>query len=253
MSSSNDFAAGPDAPVAADSVSADDASVGADTSEPVEVGAGADDTKADGSLADLHRETAAMLRTLADRYDAEAADKRAVAARLRAESDANESLATQLADESSRIRVDADRLGTEPTWVGAATGDDVPSPAGPAHDEASDGGSATGDQASQAPSQAPSAWSTQSEGTSQATSVQSDQVGHSDEPAQSFSGVEPPPGPGPARGFAPNPDAGGEESKSTEAPTVSADTTGAPDDWAPRPFESWRNQTSRVIPRLLGL
>src|ERR1700721_3105124 len=127
MSSSSDFATGPAAPVTADSVSSDDAAeTAADIGAPEEVETvESDSVKVDGSLADLHRETAAMLRTLAGRYDAEAADKRALAARLRAESDANESLASQLAEESARIRVDADRLGTEPTWIGSVAGGDA--------------------------------------------------------------------------------------------------------------------------------
>ena len=236
MTSSSDFAT-----VSAATVPAEDETA----AEPVESAEndGAEPVNADGSLADLHRETAAMLRTLADRYEAESQTKRAEAARLRTESEANDSLAAQLEEESTRIRSDADRLGTQPTWVVAGTGDEataVDSGAAPAGSSSDDAPPNTGDSPNV---RSETTWTSRSD----------DVTAASDQPAQSFSDVEAVPGPGPARGFASSPEQSAEQGQSAESGPTSAQPSGSTEDWAPRPFESWRNKTSRVVPGLLGI
>ena len=218
MSSSSEFASGPGAPTATEDRGGD---------EP-------EASKVDGGSDDLRRETAAMLRTLADRYDTESEDSRANSARLLAESEAAGALAVQLAEESVRIRAEAGRLAAQPTWLSGVA-------------------DATAD--SKVEHQAtPTAGSTAA-GTTEA-------------------GATAQPGPGPARGFAPNVGGsaeGSQISSPTSAPTSAAGSTssalqggasgsgsptsptGESDDWAPRPFESWRNQSSQVTPRMLEL
>jgi len=236
MSSSSDFATSSAATVQAEVET---------TEEPAESSEadGADPVKVDGSLAELHRETAAMLRTLADRYEAESQSKRAEAARLRAESESNDSLAAQLEGESTRIRADADRLGTQPTWIVAGTGDQAPTVEAGAEPAES-----SSDDAPPNSDDSPKVWS-------EATwaSRSDDDTAGSGQPAQSFSEVEAVPGPGPARGFASSPEPSGEQGQSAESGSTSAQPSGSTEDWAPRPFESWRNKTSRVVPGLLGI
>jgi hypothetical protein len=216
MSSSSDFAPG----------SEDSPADGSDPSGSEEN----DAVLADDSLADLHRETSAMLRTLADRYEADSADKRATVARLRTEMEAAESLATQLAEESARVRADADRMGTPPEWID-----------GPTKGEGASGQPAGTEAATEA--------GTASEtGTDSEAGTVSETGTGSPEGSESAAPDEPAvPGPGPARGFAEG------EPRAESTDSTSASQSAAPEDWAPRPFESWRNQTSRMIPRLLGL
>jgi hypothetical protein len=59
-----------------------------------------------------------------------------------------------------------------------------------------------------------------------------------------------PSGPSPARGFA-----SGSEDPAPSGSSGSGTVTGSsqPEDWAPRPFESWRNQATQVPPRNLDL
>ena len=222
MSSSSEFAAGPGAPTATEDSGGD---------EP-------EASKVDVGFDDLRRESAAMLRTLADKYDAESEESRARSAQLLAESEAAGALAVKLGEESVRIRTEADRLASQPTWLSGVPDATAESKAEP--------------QAT--PDAGPTAGTT---GTS------------TTEP-----GTTAPPGPGPARGFAPNVGAsseGSQLSSPSSAPTSAASSTsssvqggtsgqgspapptGESDDWAPRPFESWRNQASQVTPRLLEL
>ena len=196
-----------------------------------------DEVMVDDSLAELQRETVAMLRTLADRYEAESSDKRARAARLRTESEANDALASKLAEESARVRADADRLGTPPTWISGAT-------SGDGRTEPPDGAEAA------APSDATPAATEVEQTHGEQSSAQSADASFSIDSARG--GESQVPGPGPARGFAETSDQSAAGAQRAET-TSTAESAGAPEDWAPKPFESWRNQTSRVIPRLLGL
>lgn len=226
MSSSSEFAAGPGSSATKDS--------GGDEPEASKVDAGFDD---------LRRESAAMLRSLADKYDTESEDSRARSARLLAESEAAGSLAVQLAEESVRIRAEADRLAAQPTWLSSAP-------------------DATAESKIE-----PSA-STVSGAPDTATAVGMTTGGTTEPDATAQ------PGPGPARGFAPNVGSsteGGQLASAGSAPTSAASATsptlqdgtsgtgspasptGESDDWAPRPFESWRNEASQVTPRLLEL
>ena len=213
MGSSSEFAAGPGAPAASE-------------------GGGGDEPEAsglDGGFAELRRESAAMLRTLADKYDSESEDSRARSARLLAESEAAGALAVQLAEESVRIRTEADRLAAPPTWMPGSSPD-----AAQAHSGTSGGT----DQPSTPDSGTPAP------GTAAAASEATDS--DATDSTATEPGTTPPPGPGPARGFAPN---AGSTAEGTQHATPTRET----DDWAPRPFESWRNKASQVTPRLLEL
>jgi hypothetical protein len=233
MSSSSEFAAGPGAPAATEDRGGDEPEV----------------SKVDTGFDDLRRESAAMLRILADRYDTESEDFRARSAQLVAESEAAGALAVQLADESVRIRTEADRLAAQPTWLSGVPDATAASKVEPkATTEAGTPGAATAGSG------------TTGGGTT---------GGGTAEPDSSA-----PPGPGPARGFAPNVGSsteGGQLASAGSAPTSAAGSTSSalqggnsgsaapasptdePDDWAPRPFESWRNQASQVTHRLLEL
>jgi hypothetical protein len=178
MGSSSEYAAGPGSPAAPEESGGDEPEV----PEPA------------SGFAELRRETAAMLKTLADKYDAESEDSRTRSARLLAESKAAGALATKLGEESVRIRAEADRLGAEPDWM---------------------------------------------------TGLSDVATESSEEPAKASGATTTAPGPGPARGFAPNVGAAAGASQSSH--------TSEPDDWAPRPFESWRNQATPVTPRRLEI
>jgi hypothetical protein len=218
MGSSTEYAAGPGAPAASEDS-------GGDEPKAREVDSGFDE---------LRRESAAMLRNLADKYDAESDDSRARSARLLAESEAAGALAVQLAEESVRIRTEADRLAAQPTWLAGASD----ASAAPKVDEA------------------PSASSSSSSSPEAGTAT--DDVTSAESAATTESGATPPPGPGPARGFASGTTSSSSSTAST--PPGATGSAGSPtspssesDDWAPRPFESWRNQASQVNPRLLEL
>jgi len=185
-------------------------------------------TSPEADAADLRRQTADMLRTLADKYETEAQDSRARAVELRAESDAADAKAVQLGDESARIKAEAERLGTEPTWIARPA--DSSTEAGKA-----DSGDAT-DSSASAPESA--------DDTAASTTASS--------------------GPEPARGFAPQSESETGAQASTIQPgsatTTSTGATGQAespasrsqvegDDWAPRPFESWRNQPGQTPPK----
>jgi hypothetical protein len=172
-----------------------------------------------GGFDDLRRQSAAMLQTLADQYDTESENSRSRSAQLLAESETAGALAVKLAEESVRIRTEADRLAAEPSWMTGGS-------------ETTPDSSGTADGAPGSATKAESVASGDAAG------------GATAEHGTTASGSTPAPGPGPARGFAPN--AGSESSQvSDSGPT--GQTSGS-DDWAPRPFESWRNQASQVTP-----
>jgi hypothetical protein len=209
--------------------------------EPADPGGGGDgetdSATLDGGLAELHRKTAAMLQTLADSYGTESKEARSRAAKLRAEADTAEALAGRLEEESARIRGEAERIGTEPSWM---TGpQDAPAAA-----STSFGGAAPGPVASGALAAATGV-----------PAAESSQDKADVAPAVSGSQAETP-GPGPARGFAPpsSPSQQDPAQGTPGAPGSSAPgAAGESDDWAPRPFESWRNQTSQVSSRIIEL
>lgn len=158
-----------------------------------------------GDLADLHRQAAEALETLADKYKAESRDAQDRATELKAELEATEAKAKKLASEAEQIRAEAERLGHTPDWLG---------------------GSAAGPVASAGPG----------------ATVSTAPDGQTDE----HKAEKPPaPGPGPARGFA-------SSVATTDAPTATGESSDA-EDWTPKPFASWRNETKQVSPKILEL
>jgi hypothetical protein len=191
--------------------------------ESTTAGSGGDNQN--GGLSELQEQAASALRNLADRYESESKEADAQVAKLTSDLKAAEARATRSAAEADRIRTEADRVATKPDWLTATSADE------------------SVQEATAAPAN-----------TAPATSDTATSSGN-DEPVTT---PDPPvPGPGPARGFAlpaqpaqpaqpAEPAQPTSDTASGSAPgTASGSGTGSgSEDWAPRPFESWRNQTS---------
>jgi hypothetical protein len=178
-----------------------------------------------GGLSELQEQAASALRNLADKYESESKEADAQVAKLTADLKATEARATRSAAEADRIRTEADRVATKPDWLTETSADE-------------NGQESTTSQptTTQEPTAAP--------GTPDATtSSGADETATTTDPSI--------PGPGPARGFAqparpaqpaePASDTGTASAPGTASPTASGSGS---EDWAPRPFESWRNQTN---------
>jgi cell division septum initiation protein DivIVA len=194
-------------------------------SAPSGVVAGTGAVQVNGELADLHRRAADALRTLAEKYLAESKDAQDRAKELRAELEATEAKANKLNSESEQIRAEAERVGRAPDWLRGAEPAAATAAAEPAEEnleQLTQTAPATEAPTGPEPTHAP-------------------QVATESQPA---------PGPGPARGFA--------QSVPSTEPQDADQIAATPDnseseDWAPKPFASWRSETKQVSSKILEL
>jgi hypothetical protein len=198
-----------------------------------------DTETADGS-AQLREQTAAMLRKLADTYSGDADSAQANAEQLRTEAQAQDARARQLSAEATRLKAEADRLSNPPSWESGEEQPD-PDPTGPASTGPGSEGSGSTESG---PEPARGYAGSGSSPSSAATSDPEAAAGTSSETSAGHPSVIP-----------------GSSDTATGVTGPGGTDTGsnvsgsAPDsdDWAPRPFESWRNQAGQVSPRFLEL